>query len=98
MKITANEIRDQVEYLLRDGYEIKVFEVNREYEPAFTSIRIETGRIGDEGTAASILCRTYAHLLIGPRDGLKRHSEVRSGAGNRWTPRTLSEAFRQIAI
>ena len=52
-----------------DKYEYKRFEI-RELEYGAVSVVSEVGLIGDEGTAASILCRTRRHLFVGKRGGL----------------------------
>lgn len=66
----------QEEILTHDGstanpadYEYKRFEV--EDCGAFVSVVSEVGLVGDEGTAASILCRTRRHIHIGKRGGMR---------------------------
>lgn len=51
-----------------DDMEIKKWEVNE--LDSFVSLVVEYGHIGDEGTLASIICRTRAHLFIGKRGGI----------------------------
>jgi len=52
-----------------DKYEYKRFDV-KEMDCDLVSVVSEVGLIGDEGTAASILCRTHRHILVGKRGGL----------------------------
>jgi len=35
-----------------------------------TFVRVETGRIGDEGTLAAALCRQHGHFIVGQRGGI----------------------------
>lgn len=62
-----------------DEYEWKRFKV----EPIgrTLSVVIELGRIGDEGTAASVFCRTRGHAFVGPRGGITYYE--RSGTRRR---------------
>ena len=60
-----------------NDYEVKRWEVDGDTY-RHTSVIIETGRIGDEGTAAAILARNYAHFLIGPRGGMTVHTYLAS--------------------
>ena len=64
------------EILAHDGstanpalYEYKRFEVTE--HGAFVCVISEVGLIGDEGTAASILCRTRRQIHISKRGGTK---------------------------
>ena len=62
------------------SYEIKFTKVNS--SPIcddFVSLTIETGMIGDEGTAASILCRTYRHIFIGVAGGCELANPLKKG-------------------
>ena len=47
-----------------DKYEIKQLEIKPAGEYSFATVVIEVGMIGDEGTAASLLCRTSGHFII----------------------------------
>lgn len=49
-------------------YEFKRFEV--EERDGLCFLKIEIGRIGDEGTMASVLARDYRLIMIGKRGGL----------------------------
>lgn len=50
-------------------YEIKRYEVDDcKY---FLSVFMEVGKVGDEGTLASVLCRDNVHLFIGKRGGIR---------------------------
>jgi len=51
-----------------DKYEYKRFEITESH--GLVSVVSTVGLIGDEGTAASILCRTHRHILVGKRGGL----------------------------
>lgn len=51
----------------RDGYELKSWRV--EDCGKFTSVILEYGLIGDEGTLA-ILARGHAHLFVGKKGGI----------------------------
>lgn len=51
-----------------ESYEIKYFTV-KEY-PEFVSLVIVSGRKGDEGTMAELVCRDRVHLFIGKRGGV----------------------------
>ena len=50
---------------LWDRQEVKVFEVRQ--HGGFVSVYVEVGRIGDEGTLASVFCRYRGHFFIGRR-------------------------------
>ena len=52
------------------GNEVKVFELHRQSYGGW-AVRIETGTPGDEGTMASIFCRTRRQIFIGERGGLR---------------------------
>ena len=73
MMALAEKFRDRVmckhSPAYRDLYEVKTFEVVCSFGGG-VSVVVETGRIGDEGTAASILCRDYRHVRIGKRGGI----------------------------
>lgn len=53
-----------------DNYEIKRLDVT-DHDWGMTSIVIEVGRKGDEGTVGSIICRDYRHIFIGRSGGLQ---------------------------
>ena len=50
--------------------EIKQFEVRHHEGMSTTYLTIETGLVGDEGSAASIFCRDYRHIAIAKNGGL----------------------------
>lgn len=53
-----------------DDYEIKRWEV-KETDYGKVIVIFETGRKGDEGTMASILCRKHRQIFIGSRGGME---------------------------
>lgn len=53
----------------KGSYEIKEYEVT-ELECGLVSVVLETGRKGDEGTLAELICRQRVHLFIGKRGGI----------------------------
>ncbi len=55
------------------NYEIKEFEVKKNYGGT-QMVVMEVGRIGDEGTAASIFCRDRKIIFIGKRGGVKAYN------------------------
>jgi len=50
--------------------EVKQFTMCRHKGMSSTYVLIETGLVGDEGTAASFYCRDYRHIAISKRGGL----------------------------
>lgn len=50
--------------------EVKQFTMCHHKGMKTTYVVIETGLIGDEGSAASIFCRDYRHIAIGKNGGL----------------------------
>jgi hypothetical protein len=54
----------------------------------------EYGMIGDEGTAASMMCRDYRHFAIGSRGGVK----LITFAGNLRTtsPKNVTGIFKSV--
>lgn len=85
-------LRDQI--IRHDGhsdndYEYKRFDV-RDVEPGghYVFVVSEVGLKGDEGTLASIYCRTHRHISIGPRGGLTllnaKHKSKRQGRRVLW--------------
>lgn len=68
---TIERIKKEIPYFdfySSDNYEIKKFEV-KEYE-TFVSVYFVTGRKGDEGTMAEVICRKYRHAFIGKNGGI----------------------------
>lgn len=61
------------------SYEIKVFEVNQLDDCPLVFLTIETGRIGDEGTMASCLCRDRRLIAIGVNGGCRLLNPKRKG-------------------
>ena len=66
-----------------EDYEFKEWEVidHTEDYPC-VEVRLTTGRKGDEGTMAAILCRESAQLFIGPRGGITYYKTIRDKEGN----------------
>jgi hypothetical protein len=54
-----------------DIHEIKRLSITRFDGRPSVTLYVETGRIGDEGTLASIIARDTTHVAIGPRGGVK---------------------------
>ena len=55
-------------------YEWKKWEVETtDYGPVW--LTAESGMVNDQGTMASIFCRDYWHISIGPRGKIKSHSK-----------------------
>ena len=81
--VEVNHGRSQV-----DNYEIKQFDVR--VSDYTTSVVIETGLKGDEGTMASIIARDRAMIFIGKNGGMKH---VVKGANNLKPTKYLSQAF-----
>lgn len=52
-----------------DRYEYKKFEVEEKYNLVF--LLTEVGSKTDEGTWASLLCRTRRHILVGKKGGVR---------------------------
>lgn len=68
-EIAIKKIRRLAEdTLYNDEYEFKMWEILD--CGSFVDVRVETGRIGDEGTLAGIFCRERAQLFVGKRGGI----------------------------
>lgn len=65
-KMEANETREEQHAL----DEVKTFDMTHHAGCFTTYVTIETGLIGDEGTAASIYCRDRRHIAIAKNGGL----------------------------
>lgn len=65
-KMEVNETREEP-YKLD---EVKQFLMCHHKGMSTTFVTIETGLIGDEGSAASIYCRDYRHIAIAKNGGL----------------------------
>ncbi len=65
-KMEVNETREEP-YKLD---EVKTFEMCHHKGMSTTFVTIETGLIGDEGSAASIYCRDHRHIAIAKNGGL----------------------------
>lgn len=73
-----NRIKRLVESdMYTDNQEIKTWEVTD--CDSFVSLVVEYGYKGDEGTLASIICRTRAHLFIGKRGGITYPVTTKNG-------------------
>lgn len=63
----------------KDSYEIKRFEIHQRADLQMAFLVVETGLKNDEGTAASILCRDYRHILLGVKGGVELLNPKRKG-------------------
>ena len=52
-----------------DEHEYKSFDINTEYS-SFVAVSTVVGQKGDEGTMASVFCRTRRNITVGPRGGM----------------------------
>jgi len=59
---TSEQIRDAM-LQRRSDHELKKYEITP-IAANLSSLIIEIGMVGDEGTAASLLCRDYRHYII----------------------------------
>lgn len=73
-------------------YEFKEFEVT-EVDDHFGVVTVYSvvGLKGDEGTMASVTCRTYRHIFIGKRGGV--HTHINSKKGGKATLTSYSDVM-----
>lgn len=72
-KITSSQARavELIKKAMLDGtknHEIKRCDVKQ--VSGDVSLVIVEGMVGDEGTMAAVICRTYSHIFIGRRGGI----------------------------
>lgn len=71
-------------------YEFKKFEVTE--HKYFVAVVIETGRIGDEGSLASLIARTYQNLFLGKRGGIRYYGK--RGGRHTASVRSVTGSFK----
>src|SRR5688572_6808126 len=82
-------------YGLPENYEYKEFEV-KELEWGDVSLVTTVGRIGDEGTLASLIARNHRHIFIGPKGGLTLANPAKWVKGKKVPMRGWLKGYRAV--
>lgn len=93
LSLVINQYFERNSFTKDDGkndYEFK--QINLSVHSGFVSVWMQVGRIGDEGTLASIICRDKVHCFIGVRGALKAKGKVTSKS-RETTARKLHEVI-----